>query len=47
MALRYALRVIGKVDGLVITNLDRIAELQRAIPEWQVCNLLSIRGCKR
>ena len=47
VALRYALRVIGKVDGLVITNLDRIAELQRAIPEWQACNSLSIHGCKR
>ena len=46
VALRYALRVIGKVDGLVITNLDRIAELQRAIPEWQACNYYQSAGVK-
>jgi len=34
VALRYALNVTGKVDGLVVTNLDRMA----AIDEWQTCN---------
>lgn len=33
VALRYALRVVGRVDGLAVTNLDRMAE----IPEWQMC----------
>lgn len=33
VALRYALRVTGQVDGLVITNLDRMAIL----PEWKIC----------
>ncbi|HEY3311070.1 MAG TPA: adenylosuccinate synthetase [Anaerolineales bacterium] len=33
VALRYALRVIGKLDGLAVTNLDRMESL----PEWQVC----------
>ena len=33
LALRYALQVTGRVDGLVVTNLDRI----KAIPDWRVC----------
>jgi adenylosuccinate synthase len=32
-AIRYALSVIGNVDGLVVTNLDRMD----AIAEWRVC----------
>ncbi|MHC1783270.1 MAG: adenylosuccinate synthetase [Anaerolineaceae bacterium] len=32
-ALRYALSVTGRLDGLVVTNLDRMEE----IPEWKVC----------
>lgn len=35
VALRYALAVTGRVDGLVITNLDRL----NAIPEWRTCDL--------
>ncbi len=34
VALRYALTVTGKVDGLVITNLDRIAALE----QWRICD---------
>jgi adenylosuccinate synthase len=34
VALRYALDVIGKVDRLVVTNLDRM----EAFDEWQTCN---------
>ena len=34
VALRYALNVTGKVDGLVVTNLDRMDSL----PEWRTCN---------
>lgn len=34
VALRYALNVTGNVDGLVITNLDRMDEFS----EWQICN---------
>ncbi len=34
VALRYALRVAGQVDGLAVTNLDRMAD----IPSWQVCD---------
>ena len=33
VALRYALRVTGKIDGLVVTNLDRMT----AMPEWKTC----------
>jgi adenylosuccinate synthase len=36
VAARYALAVSGKVDGLVITNLDRMAALP-AQDAWQVC----------
>ncbi len=34
VALRYAMEACGKVDGLVITNLDRLDE----IPHWPTCN---------
>jgi len=34
LALRYALNVAGKMDGLVLTNLDRMTDLD----EWQTCN---------
>ena len=34
VALRYALNVTGRIDGLVVTNLDRMD----AIEEWQYCN---------
>lgn len=33
LALRYALSVVGKVDGLALTNLDRMAEFS----PWQLC----------
>jgi adenylosuccinate synthase len=42
VALRYALRANGKVDGLVITNLDRM----EAIPEWKVCDAYRFPGGK-
>jgi adenylosuccinate synthase len=34
VALRYALKVTGKVDGLVVTNLDRMAAFQT----WKTCS---------
>jgi adenylosuccinate synthase len=34
VALRYALAVTGKIDGLVVTNLDRMDILD----QWQTCN---------
>lgn len=34
VTLRYALAVIGHIDGLVVTNLDRM----QIIPEWLACN---------
>ena len=34
VALRYALAVIGKVDGLVVTNLDRMDDF----PVWKTCS---------
>ena len=40
VALRYALRVTGHVDGLVVTNLDRMA----AMPEWRVCEAYAHPG---
>lgn len=40
VALRYAVRVAGKVDGLAVTNLDRLA----GIPGWQVCDAYRCPG---
>jgi adenylosuccinate synthase len=34
VALRYALKVTGKIDGLVVTNLDRMNTME----EWRYCN---------
>ncbi len=34
ITLRYALKVAGRIDGLVVTNLDRLNE----IGTWQTCN---------
>jgi len=34
VALRYALEVTGKLDGLVVTNLDRL----EAFPAWKTCS---------
>jgi adenylosuccinate synthase len=34
VALRYALKVIGPIDGLAVTNLDRLDE----IPQWRFCD---------
>ena len=42
VALRYALQVIGKVNGLVVTNLDRMA----AMAEWRTCDFYSYPGQK-
>jgi adenylosuccinate synthase len=42
VGLRYALKVIGKVDGLVITNLDRM----EAMPQWKICNSYRYTGAK-
>jgi adenylosuccinate synthase len=42
VALRYALQVTGQVDGLVVTNLDRMA----AMDEWQTCDSYSHPGKK-
>ncbi len=40
VALRYALAVTGRVDGLVITNLDRMD----TIPQWRTCDLYQYGG---
>jgi adenylosuccinate synthase len=40
IALRYALKVIGHVDGLVVSHLDRLRE----IPNWRICNLYEYIG---
>lgn len=40
LALRYALEVVGKLDGLAVTNLDRMEE----IAEWQVCDRYEYSG---
>ena len=40
LALRYAIAVVGRVDGLAITNLDRMAE----IPHWQLCTAYRYTG---
>jgi adenylosuccinate synthase len=40
VALRYALQVTGQVDGLAITNLDRMESL----PEWRICNAYQSTG---
>jgi adenylosuccinate synthase len=40
VALRYALAVTGEVDGLVITNLDRMDEMG----DWRTCDLYQYRG---
>ncbi len=40
VALRYALAVTGKVDGLAITNLDRLDD----ISEWRTCDLYKYLG---
>jgi adenylosuccinate synthase len=34
VALRYALNVTGKIDGLVVTNLDRM----KTMGQWRYCN---------
>jgi adenylosuccinate synthase len=38
VTLRYALNVCGQVDGLVITNLDRMHEIER----WRTCSQYEI-----
>jgi adenylosuccinate synthase len=40
VALRYALNVIGKVDGLVVTNLDRMKEIR----PWRTCSRYQSSG---
>jgi adenylosuccinate synthase len=40
VALRYALAVTGRVDGLAITNLDRM----ESISEWRTCDLYKYLG---
>lgn len=40
VALRYALKVTGQVDGLVVTNLDRLHE----IPNWRICDAYRFSG---
>jgi adenylosuccinate synthase len=42
VALRYALAVTGRVDGLVVTNLDRMD----AISQWRTCDLYEYMGDK-
>lgn len=42
VALRYALTVSGKVDGLVITNLDRLDSLS----QWRTCHRYQYTGEK-
>ena len=40
IALRYALKVIDQVDGLVVSHLDRLRE----IPNWRICDLYEYTG---
>ena len=40
VALRYALGVTGAVDGLAVTNLDRM----EALPEWRTCERYRAAG---
>jgi adenylosuccinate synthase len=40
VALRYALQVTGPVDGLVVSHLDRLAE----IPDWRICEAYQYPG---
>jgi adenylosuccinate synthase len=40
VALRYALKVTGQVDGLAVTNLDRLDE----IPAWRFCDAYQFPG---
>ena len=40
VSLRYALAVVGKIDGLVVTNLDRMEE----IAEWRICDRYQYAG---
>jgi len=40
VALRYALNITGHVDGLVVTNMDRMNELS----EWKTCNQYQYPG---
>jgi adenylosuccinate synthase len=40
VATRYALEVSGPVDGLAVTNLDRLA----ALPTWPVCHAYRYAG---
>jgi len=42
VALRYALAITGRLDGLVITNLDRMD----SIPKWRTCDLYQYAGDK-
>jgi adenylosuccinate synthase len=42
VALRYALAVTGRVDGLVLTNLDRMD----AMSQWRTCDLYQYAGDK-
>jgi adenylosuccinate synthase len=45
-ALRYGLKVLGGVDGLVVTHLDRLAKL----PEWRICeryDTSAVKGAER
>ncbi len=43
LALRYALQVTGAVDGLGITNLDRLEKL----PDWRICEAYHYPGDPR
>jgi adenylosuccinate synthase len=43
VATRYAQDVIGKLDYLAVTNIDRL----RDIPEWKVCNAYHYQGKER
>jgi adenylosuccinate synthase len=40
LALRYALQVTGRIDGLVVTNLDRM----EAVPAWRLCDAYTYPG---
>ena len=43
VATRYAKDVLGKLDYLAITNIDRLTMM----PEWKVCNSYSYAGEQR
>lgn len=43
VATRYAMDIVGKLDGLAITNIDRM----ETIPAWKICTSYSYQGAQK